>query len=186
MVSINLLPWREEQREERKKGFITAMAVTFVLGLIAAFLWSQYVQMQINTQDQRNAVLTAEIEELARDVEEIKNLKKRRKQVLERMEVIHSLQGARPEIVKVYDEFVRVIPDGVYIDALTRTGGDIKLTGYAESNNRISSFMRQLDASYKFSNPNLINVKADSTLGEQGTYFDLRVKIKKVESSELK
>ena len=71
------------------------------------------------------------------------------------------------------------------MDALTRTGGDIKLTGYAESNNRISSFMRRLDSSYKFSDPNLVSVTADATLGEQGTHFDLRVKIKKIESSEL-
>lgn len=185
MANINLLSWREDMRQEKKKAFVSAMAITFVVGLAAAFLWGQYVQSQTDTQNQRNGVLTGAINALAKDVEEIKNLKMRRKQVLERMAVIQSLQSARPDIVKVYDEFVRVIPDGVYIDSVARVGGDISLAGYAESNNRISSFMRQLDGSYKFSDPNLIKVNADTTLGEQGNRFDLRVKIKAVDNGEL-
>ncbi|MEH6543298.1 MAG: PilN domain-containing protein [Porticoccaceae bacterium] len=185
MANINLLSWREDMRQEKKKAFVSAMAITFVVGLAAAFLWGQYVQSQTDTQNQRNGVLTGAINALAKDVEEIKNLKMRRKQVLERMAVIQSLQSARPDIVKVYDEFVRVIPDGVYIDSVARVGGDISLAGYAESNNRISSFMRQLDGSYKFSDPNLIKVNADATLGEQGNRFDLRVKIKAVNNGEL-
>ncbi|MBQ0799964.1 MAG: PilN domain-containing protein [Porticoccaceae bacterium] len=185
MANINLLSWREDMRQEKKKAFVSAMAITFVVGLAAAFLWGQYVQSQTDTQNQRNGVLTGAINALAKDVEEIKNLKMRRKQVLERMAVIQSLQSARPDIVKVYDEFVRVIPDGVYIDSVARVGDDISLAGYAESNNRISSFMRQLDGSYKFSDPNLIKVNADATLGEQGNRFDLRVKIKAVNNGEL-
>lgn len=178
MANINLLPWREELRQERKKAFLGTMVVTFVVGLLIALMWSQYVQQQINTQNQRNTVLTQAIKELEKDVEEIKNLKIRRKQVLERMTVIQSLQGNRPEIVRVFDEFVRVIPDGVYIESQQRTGEDVKLVAFAESTNRVSSFMRQLDASHKFSEPNLIKVTANETLGEQGNRFDLRVKIK--------
>ena len=185
MANINLLPWREDMRQEKKKAFISTMAITFVVGLGAAFLWTQYVQVQIDTQNARNQVLTGAINKLAKDVEEIKELKARREQVLERMTVIQSLQGARPDIVKVFDEFVKVIPDGVYVNSLTRTAGDIKLAGYAESNNRISSFMRQLDESYKFSDPNLIKVTADDTLGEQGNRFDLRVKIQQLKNAGL-
>lgn len=185
MANINLLPWREDMRQEKKKAFISSMVVIFIAGLIVAFLWSQYVQFQIDAQNARNGVLTTAIKKLDQDVQEIKDLKARRKQVLERMVVIQSLQGNRPEIVKVYDEFVRVIPDGIYLSSATRTGGDIKLSGYAESTNRISSFMRQLDSSYKFSDANLSNLKADDTLGEQGSRFDLQVKIKELENAEL-
>lgn len=185
MANINLLPWREEMRQEKRKAFITAMAVIFVIGVLLAFIWSQVVQGNIDTQNRRNETLNKAIAELSKDVEEIKNLKKRRKQVLDRMAVIQSLQSSRPEIVKLFDEFVRVIPDGVYIDSVNRTGDDIQLTAYSASTNRISSFMRQLDGSYKFSDPNLVKVQADPALGEQGTRFDLRVKIKTQENSEL-
>ena len=186
MVTINLLPWREEMRQEKKKAFLGSMAIALVGGLVLALAWGQYVQIGINTQNQRNAKLTEQIEILKRDVAEIKELKTRRKQVLERMEVIQSLQGNRPEIVKVYDETVRVLPDGVYLVSLNRSGANIKVAGLAESNNRISSFMRRLDSSYKFSDPNLIKVEADDALGEQGNRFDLRFKIQQPENLKPK
>ena len=132
---------------------------------------------QIETQNDRNSLLKTEIARLEKQVTEIKELKKRRQDLLDRMEVIQELQGNRPEIVRIYDEFVRSVPDGVYFTKMTRKDDQISLEGYAESNNRVSTLMRQLDASYKFTEPNLTKVQANDVLGEDGSRFEMRVKI---------
>lgn len=95
------------------------------------------------------------------------------------MRVIQDLQGNRSEIVKVFDELVRAIPDGVYLASFELTGDRVTMSGYAESNNRISALMRNLDTSKKYEESNLTKVEQDSTLGEQGSVFDLQIKIEK-------
>jgi len=110
-------------------------------------------------------------------VKEITELKKRREQILSRMRVIQELQANRPDVVRVFDELVRVLPEGVYLESLNRQGSGITVAGYGESNNRIASMMRNIEASYKFSAPNLTRVVADGRLGEQGNRFDLRIRI---------
>ena len=91
--------------------------------------------------------------------------------------MIQEVQGNRPEIVKIYDEFVRSVPDGVYFTEMVRAGEIVSLVGFAKSNSRVSVLMRQLDASYKFTEPNLTKVEADEMLGESGSKFEMRVKI---------
>ncbi|MDP1520356.1 PilN domain-containing protein [Porticoccus litoralis] len=177
MAKINLLPWREAYRAEKKKEFITLMCVMLIVGALVAFGWDRVVNAQISNQESRNQLLKSEIAKLDKQVAEIKELKKRRQDLLDRMQVIQELQGNRPEIVKLYDEFVRAIPDGVYFTKMTLKGSRISLVGYAESNNRVSALMRQLDASYKFSEPNLTKVQADQTLGEDGSRFEMRAKV---------
>jgi len=93
------------------------------------------------------------------------------------MKVIQDLQGNRSEIVKMFDELVRAVPDGVYLDSLERKGASITISGFSESNSRISNLMRNLDNSYKYENSNLTKVKHDGRLGEQGSVFDLQVEI---------
>lgn len=177
MAKINLLPWREAYRAEKKKEFITLICVVLIASAVVAFGWDRVVNAQISNQESRNQLLKSEIAKLDKQVAEIKELKKRRQGLLDRMQVIQELQGNRPEIVKLYDEFVRAIPDGVYFTNMTLKGSRISLVGYAESNNRVSALMRQLDASYKFSEPNLTKVQADQTLGEDGSRFEMRVKV---------
>ncbi|MEP3856670.1 MAG: PilN domain-containing protein [Porticoccus sp.] len=177
MAKINLLPWREALRAEKKKEFITLICVVLVAAVISAFGWDRMLSSQIETQNDRNSLLKTEIARLEKQVTEIKELKKRRQDLLDRMEVIQELQGNRPEIVRIYDEFVRSVPDGVYFTKMTRKDDQISLEGYAESNNRVSTLMRQLDASYKFTEPNLTKVQANDVLGEDGSRFEMRVKI---------
>jgi type IV pilus assembly protein PilN len=179
MSSINLLPWRDELRRERKRAFLGHLALTALLGVIALALWIYLVDLRIETQQARNGLLSREIAAMDAQVKEIHELKKRREQVLARMRVIQDLQANRPDIVRVFDELVRVIPPGVYLESLSREGDNISLVGYAESNNRISAFMRSLGSSAKFQEPNLTQVTADHRLGEQGNRFDLRVKVTK-------
>jgi len=177
MAKINLLPWREAHRAEKKKEFITLICVVLVAAVVVAFGWDRVVSGQISNQESRNQLLKGEIAKLDKQVEEIRELKKRRKDLLDRMQVIQELQGNRPEIVKLFDEFVRAVPDGVYFAKMTLKGDRIALEGFAESNNRVSALMRKLDASYKFSEPNLTKVQADETLGEDGSRFEMRVKV---------
>ncbi|RLA47810.1 MAG: pilus assembly protein PilN [Gammaproteobacteria bacterium] len=177
MANINLLPWREDHRQEKQKEFLIILAGVLVFGLLAVFAWDQWVNGRIDWQNSRNSFLQREITVLDEKVKEIKELKLRRQQMIERMEVILALQGNRPEVVKVFDEFVRAIPDGVYFVEMKRVANNISLLGYAESNSRISVLMRELDASKMFKDPNLTNVVADTKLGEQGSRFELHVKV---------
>ncbi|TNE92516.1 MAG: pilus assembly protein PilN [Gammaproteobacteria bacterium] len=177
MAKINLLPWREAYRAEKKKEFITLICVVLVAAVVVAFGWDRVVNAQIANQESRNQLLKSEIAKLDKQVAEIKELKKRRQDLLDRMLVIQELQGNRPEIVKLYDEFVRAVPDGVYFTKMTLQDKILSLEGYAESNNRVSSLMRRLDASYKFDEPNLTKVQADQMLGEDGSRFEMRVKV---------
>jgi len=175
MANVNLLPWREEQRQEKKKEFLIVLGAVAAAMLLLVVMWGYWVNWQIDWQSDRNNLLKREIAVLDEKVKEIKELKLRRQQVLERMEVIKALQGNRPGVVKVFDEFVRSIPSGVFFVEVERTGDNVALVGFAESNNRISTLMRQLDASERFKEPNLTKVEADDTLGEQGSRFELQV-----------
>jgi len=177
MPDINLLPWREELREERKRQFFSALVLTAVLAGIIGFAWNTWVNSFVDAQERRNQMLETEISALDTQANEIRKLKKQKSEMLDRMEVIKGLQTNRPEIVKLYDQLVQVVPDGVYISSFTVNGSSASLEGKAESNNRISSFMRQLDRSEKFEQPNLTKVTADRELGDQGSQFTMAVKI---------
>ncbi|PCJ36816.1 MAG: pilus assembly protein PilN [Cellvibrionales bacterium] len=177
MANVNLLPWREIQRQEKKKEFLIVLGMVVAVALFSAVAWGYWVNWKIDFQNDRNNFLTREIAVLDEKVKEINELKLRRQQVLERMEVIKALQGNRPGVVKVFDEFVRSVPSGVFFVEVKRVGDNVALVGFAESNNRISTLMRQLDASDRFKEPNLTKVEADDTLGEQGSRFELQVRL---------
>ena len=177
MPDINLLPWREELREERKRQFFSALALTAVLAAIIGFAWYTKVNASINAQEQRNKILETEISVLDTQANEIREFKKQKAEMLDRMEVIKGLQTNRPEIVKLYDQLVQVVPDGVYLSSFQVNDNAVSMQGKAESNNRISSFMRRLDRSGKFSNPNLTKVTADRELGDQGSQFTMAAKV---------
>ena len=177
MPDINLLPWREYLREERKRQFFAALILTAVLARIIGFAWNTWVNSFIDAQEQRNQLLETEIAALDAQANEIRKLKKQKSEMLDRMEVIKGLQTNRPEIVKLYDQLVQVVPDGVYLSSFSVDGDSVSMQGKAESNNRISSFMRQLDRSDKFAQPNLTEVNADRELGEQGSQFTMAARV---------
>lgn len=162
MARINLLPWREELRREKKQEFLTQLAAVCLFAVIVCYAWVKSVDAAIATQKDRNGVLDNEIKLLSKKVEEIKQLKKERRELLDRMRVIQDLEGKRSIIVHYFDEFAKAVPDGVYITSLKRSGDVFSIIGVSESNNRISTFMRQLDGSDWFSDPNLKSVKAIS------------------------
>ena len=168
MAKINLLPWREERRKERQQQFLmTIVAVALVGGII--FLIAQtLVSTSISTQQNRNTFLQGKIGDLEKKIEEIKELQQRREQLEERMNVIQSLQGDRPIVVHQLDELPRRIPDGMFYSTIEKQGNVFKVTGIAESNNRISKLMRSIDESEWFTSPSLSSVKSSTqAIGDQ-------------------
>ena len=184
MAQINLLPWREERRQELKRGFLVTLALVAVLGAGLVLLADRVVNSQIEHQRARNAYLTQNIKALDKQVAEIRELQKRRNQLIDRMRVIQELQGTRPLIVRVLDQLVRTIPDGVFYSSLTTKGKKINIEGIAESNNRVSSLMRRLDSSGWLTSPNLDRVSAASKYGDQANTFFLTVSVQPPETSD--
>lgn len=176
MARINLLPWREQLREERKQRFLVTLAGVLVVAAGAVFLGDQYLTGAIEKQNARNEFVRKEIAVLDARIKEISELKTRRQQLLERMKIIQDLQGNRPIIGRVFDQLVRTLPDGVYFTGLKMEGKSISVVGAAESNNRVSNLMRNLDASDWLEAPNLTEVKA-VTAGavDQANVFQLTV-----------
>ena len=177
MANINLLPWREAQRQERKKQFLVGLGATVVGAALAVLLWDVMVNAQIGYQQSRNQHLRTHIALLDQEVAEIRDLQRKRNQLVERMRVIQALQGNRPVIVRLLDQLVRTVPDGVFYTSLETKANVVSIEGVAESNNRVSSLMRRLDASDWLANPTLDAVQAAPEYGEQATTFKLTVNL---------
>lgn len=177
MATINLMPWREELRSELKKEFLVFTGLVAALGAVIIFSWQMTLNSEIDYQSSRNQYLQQNISKLNQQVKEIADLRKQKAELVARMDVIQSLQGNRPEIVHIFDQIVRTLPDGVFFNDLVRSDKLLTIRGTAESNNRVSSLMRQLDASEWFTDPNLTGVTANRAAGEYANDFQLRVAI---------
>jgi type IV pilus assembly protein PilN len=184
MAQINLLPWREERRQELKKDFLITVGLVLALAVGLVLLADRVVDNQIQNQKARNQYLADNIKILDEQVAEIRELQKKRNQLLDRMRVIQELQGNRPIIVRVLDQLVRTVPDGVFYTNLQTKDKTISIRGVAESNNRVSSLMRRLEASDWLANPNLDAVRAAPEYGDQANTFNLTVQIEAPESEK--
>jgi type IV pilus assembly protein PilN len=147
MPRINLLPWREQQRTDRKKAFGVGVAAAFLGALALAGLAYLFFGQMIESQQARNAVLREEIKKLDKQIEEINNLEQQKQQMIARMQIIEKLQQSRPEIVHVFDTFVKTIPDGTYLTALTQTEQRFKIQGITQSAGRVADFLEALEGS---------------------------------------
>ncbi|MGM8226073.1 PilN domain-containing protein [Cellvibrio sp. ARAG 10.3] len=176
MAKINLLPWREAYRKEKKDQFIAVLIGVFIVSALLAYAWISSVEAAIDNQNSRNRLLETEIAALEKQVQEIAELKKVRDDLLTRIKVIQDLEGTRPVIVRYFDDLVRSVPDGVHLNSVVRTGDTISIEGIAESTNRVSSFMRNLDQSDWFASPNLTSVTAAPQQGEQANSFKMTVR----------
>ena len=177
MAQINLLPWRDERRAELKKEFLAVLSAVAVFAVLILFIVDLVFGGQIQNQKDRNAYLSRNIATLNEQVQEIRDMQRKRTQLLDRMKVIQELQGNRPIIVRILDQLVRTVPDGVFYTELRAADQTIFITGIAESNNRVSSLMRRLNASDWFAEPNLEGVRAEPSYGEQATTFNMTVQL---------
>jgi type IV pilus assembly protein PilN len=160
MPRINLLPWREAERRERKMHFGVAIAGATVAAIAFTFVVYLMVDSMISAQQRRNNVLRSEIMVLDRQIEEINDLENDKQQFIARMEIIEKLQRSRPEIVHLFDTIARTVPDGVYLTGVKQSGTKLKFDGVAQSSTRVSAFMRNIDSSDWLKNPALEVVEA--------------------------
>ncbi len=172
MPRINLLPWREGERKERKLAFLVALGVAALAAGVASFAAYLLYGSMIESQEHRNQQLRVEIKTLDKQIEEINNLEVAKQKFIARMEIIEKLQRSRPEIVHVFDEIVRTLPEGVYLTGVKQTDKRLKFDGVAQSSTRVSSFMRNIDGSQWLRNPELEVVQTSKASGP-GSSFTL-------------
>jgi len=177
MPRINLLPWREDERKERKLAFTVALGVSALGAALATFAVYLMFGSMIDAQEQRNEKLRTEIKKLDQQIEEINNLESAKQKFIARMEIIEKLQRSRPEIVHVFDEIVRTLPDGVYLTGVKQTDKKFKFEGVAQSSTRVSSFMRNIDGSEWLRNPELevVQTGKDKAPGSNFTLYAQQV-----------
>ncbi len=176
MTRINLLPWREELRQEQKKQFLMMVVMTFILSAAMVGLIHFQMQAKIDYQESRNRFLQQEIAKVDEEIKEIRELRKVRRSLVERMEVIQDLQAARPSIVHLFAEIVSTVPNGVYLQSMDQTGGNLLINGLAESNARVSTYMRNLSDSEWLKEPNLSVIEIEDITVNRISNFTLTVK----------
>ncbi len=176
MTRINLLPWREELRQEQKKQFAYMLGMTCLLAIAIVALIHFQMQGKIDYQKSRNNFLNQEIAKVNEEITEISELQKVRRSLIERMEVIQDLQASRPSIVHLFTEIVSTVPNGVYLKTLTQTDTNLLINGEAESNARVSTYMRNLSASDWLKDPNLTVIEIEDITVNRISTFTLTVK----------
>jgi type IV pilus assembly protein PilN len=164
MPRINLRPWRDQQRRERKLAFFIALGGAAVVAAIAAFIAYLLLGSMIDAQEHRNDRLRAQIKVLDKQIEEINDLEAQKQKFISRMQIIEKLQRSRPEVVHLFDELVKQMPDGTYLTSVKQTGPKLKLEGVAQSSTRVSALMRGISASQWLRNPELevVQTKSDT------------------------
>ena len=173
MPRINLLPWREEQRRERKLAFLVALGGGTIGAVVVAFMAYLLMGQMVDAQQRRNEMLRVEIKQLDKQIEEINDLEGSKQKFIARMEIIEKLQRSRPQIVHLFDEIVRTLPDGVYLTSVKQTDKRLKFDGVAQSSTRVSAFMRNIDGSEWLKNPELEVVESgkDKAPGSSFTLY---------------
>ncbi len=159
IVRINLLPHREERRRARQRQFVSMAAAMAVLSLAAILLVHGILKAQIDNQNSRNALLKTEIAKLDEQIKEIDRLREQIQAVISRKQVVETLQANRSEAVHLLDQLVRQLPDGVYLRSIKQTGPKVTLVGYAQSNARVSTLMRNVEASPWVEKPELVEIR---------------------------
>lgn len=187
-ISINLLPWREARRKQQQRNFATVTASVLAATAVLMLLVRMELDRQIEFQQQRNQFLSSVIAVLDQKIKEIQELEKKKKNLIARMDVIQQLQVSRPEVVHLFDELGKTIPEGVQINDLTQTERSLSVNGVAQSNARVSVYMRNLDQSPWFQEPALQIIESQAEgkdkKGRQMSHFALKFK-QTAESVEL-
>ena len=183
-VRINLLPHREERRKRGRQHFAVLAGLTAVLGLAIVGAGFLYISRLIDNQDARNNYLKTQIAKLDKEIAEIKKLKDEIAALLARKQIIETLQADRAQTVHLMDQLVRQMPEGVYLKSVKQTGLNINLNGYAQSNARVSTLMRNIESSPWLTDPTLIEIKAARVGSKRLAEFNMNLKLKPVQLKE--
>lgn len=181
MIRVNLLPHREEKRKDRRQQFYATIVLIAILAGLIWFVGYGIINGYISNQDKKDAFFKSQITELDKEIDEIKRLKEQTDALLSRKRIIETLQANRAETVHLFNELVRQVPAGIYLRSIKQTGTKINLVGYAQSNSRVSTMMRNLEASPLLERPDLVEIQSVNVTGSAGSrrvnQFNLNVYI---------
>ena len=184
MAKINLLPWRAERRRQRERDFYMMLAAAAAAAVIAWLGWGYWMDLRIDDQDARNAYLSTEIKGLEGKLTEIKDLETTKAKLLARKQIIEQLQASRSQMVHLFDELVRTIPDGVRLTSMKQSGNQLSLQGLAQANGDVSAYMRNLDASQWMQRSDLQKTEINGADKRNRYEFGLTVKLRSPEQPE--
>ena len=184
MPRVNLLPWREELRKQRRTEYLSMLGVSAVAATVIWFVIHLYFNALIEQQQHRNSFLTAEIKLLDIKIAEIKQLEKEKENLIARMKAIETLQTSRPIVVHLFDELVSTLPDGVYLTSLIQSGDKVTIKGVAQSNARVSNYMRNVEASQWVKEPKLSIIQSKTEDGKRIADFTLTLTQTKLKSDK--
>ena len=184
MIRINLLPHREEKRKLRRQQFIVLSALCAGMALALTGLIWLAINTQIDNQNGRNKLLKDEITNLDKQIDEISKIREETQSLLSKKQVVEGLQSYRSEPVYLLDQMLRQLPEGLYIKTIKQTGIKINVTGYAQSNARVSAFMRNIQASPYLENPELVEIKAVTLNGQRANEFSLNFTVKRAKQED--
>jgi len=176
MPRINLLPWRDAERKRKRQEFTAGVVGALVIALVFGLIASWRFEAAIDYQNERNQLLKDTIVEVDKQITEVLDLEQKEQRLLARMDVIEQLQRSRPEVVRLFDQIVRIVPDGVYLNSLNQAGTQIKMRGMAQSSTRVATFMRNIEGSEWMADPALENLENKSAAVDGGSEFSLSAK----------
>ena len=176
MTKINLLDWRAKRREQRKQHFVVLVALGALVGVLVLGVAYMIMNSALSLQNDRNTYLKQQIAEVDQKIKEIEELEKVKSNLLARMRVIEELQASRSASVHFFDEIVNTLPDGVTVTVIKQSGATVTIEGAAESNGRVSTYMKNLEASPWFEDPRLVVIKTSDAGAVRRSDFTLRVK----------
>ena len=187
MIRVNLLPHREEKRKRRQQQFGVLAGMSAVAGLlVAAAVWV-FLDQQVSQQQANVAYMKAEIDKLDKQIEEIRKIREETASLLAKKQVVEGLQSNRSEPVQLLDQLLRQLPEGVYLKAIKQSGAKVNVAGYAQSNARVSTLMRNLGASPYLENPELVEIKAvpnPDKSGNRVNEFNMNISIKRAAAED--
>jgi type IV pilus assembly protein PilN len=185
MIRVNLLPHREEARKRRQQQFGVLAGISFVVAaLVAGAVWL-FLDQQVQQQQQNVAYMKGEIAKLDKQIEEIRKIREETASLLAKKQVVEGLQSNRSEPVQLLDQLLRQLPEGVYLKNVKQTGAKVNVAGYAQSNARVSTLMRNLGASPYLENPELVEIKAVPAPDKSGSRvneFNMNISIKRAQA----
>ena len=189
MIRVNLLPHREEKRKRRQQQFIGILVFSLLLGLVAAGAVWLFLDQQVQQQQANVAYMKGEIGKLDKQIEEIRKIREETASLLAKKQVVEGLQSNRSEPVQLLDQLLRQLPEGIYLKAIKQAGVKVNVIGYAQSNARVSTLMRNLGASPYLENPELVEIKAvllDNNPNKRVNEFSMNISVKRAKAEEGK
>ena len=189
MIRVNLLPHREEKRKRRQQQFVGIFVFSLLLGLVAAGAVWFFLDQQVQQQQANVAYMKGEIGKLDKQIEEIRKIREETASLLAKKQVVEGLQSNRSEPVQLLDQLLRQLPEGIYLKAIKQAGVKVNVIGYAQSNARVSTLMRNLGASPYLENPELVEIKAvllDNNPNKRVNEFSMNISVKRAKAEEGK